>query len=302
MSKGINPDIKELLALRHYATNVEFFNKMKVSSETTGNRLSIARGRGMDFEEVRRYQSGDDIRLIHWPLTARLGKPYTKIYKEERERAVYLLVDQSQSMQFGTRVCFKSVLAAKIAAIFGWAALNHHEQIGGIVFNDDTAEFIKPKRSRQSILDLFNLITTNNQKLRQHNSNFNGGLNNALQLVYKKLQSGSIVIVISDYFNMNEETQTYLRLISGKSELINILVYDPLEASLPAIGGHYTFTDNGKSQLDISANAKTCKLYSTPFENRRALIKQPGQQLLQIATNDDLVQKINYGVFKKHGR
>ncbi len=297
MSKGINSDIKELLALRHYATNIEFFNKMKVSSAQTGNRLSIARGRGMDFEEVRRYQPGDDIRLIHWPLTARLGKPYTKIYKEERERAVYLLVDQSRSMQFGTRVCFKSVLAAKISAIFGWAALNHHEQIGGVVFNDDSAEFIKPKRSRKSMLDLFNLIT-NDQGLKQHN----GGLNNALKLVYKKLQSGSIVIVISDYFAMDEETQTYLRLIGRKSELINVLVYDPLEASLPASGCHYTFTDNGKSQLDISANVKTCKLYSTPFENRLAQIKQPGQQLLQIATNDDLVQKINYGVFKKHGR
>lgn len=297
MSKGINSDIKELLALRHHATNIEFFNKMKVSSAQTGNRLSIARGRGMDFEEVRRYQPGDDIRLIHWPLTARLGKPYTKIYKEERERAVYLLVDQSHSMQFGTRVCFKSVLAAKIAAIFGWAALNHHEQIGGVVFNDNSAEFIKPKLSRKSMLDLFNLIT-NDQGLKQHN----GGMNNALKLVYKKLQSGSIVIVISDYFTMDQETQTYLRLIGQKSELINVLVYDPLEASLPASGGHYSFTDNGKLQLDISANTKTCKLYSTPFENRLAGIKQPGQQLLQIATNDDLVQKINYGVFKKHGR
>lgn len=296
MSKGINSDIKELLALRHYATNIEFFNKMKVSSAETGNRLSIARGRGMDFEEVRRYQAGDDIRLIHWPLTARLGKPYTKIYKEERERAVYLLIDQSISMQFGTRVCFKNVLAAKIAAIFGWAALNHHEQIGGIVFNDDTAEFIKPKRSRQSMLDLFNLIT-NKHALKQHN----GGLNNALQLVYRKLQSGSIVIVISDYFSMNEETKTYLRLIGQKSELINILVYDPLEASLPKTSGHYTFTGDGKSQLDISANTKTCKLYSTYFEDRLAQIKQMRYQLLQIATNDDLLSKINYGVFNKHG-
>ncbi|MCC2624554.1 MAG: hypothetical protein K0R14_427 [Burkholderiales bacterium] len=296
MSNGINPDIKELLALRHYATNIKFFNKMKVNTAQTGSHLSVARGRGMDFDEVRRYQNGDDIRLIHWPLTARLGKPYTKIYKEERERAVYLLVDQSYSMQFGTRVCFKNVLAAKIAAIFGWAALNHHEQIGGIVFNDDRAQFIKPRRSRQSMLDLFNLIT-NPLALAQPG----GGLNNALQLIYKKLQSGSIVIVISDYFLINEETETYLRLIGQKSELINVLVYDPLEAALPSSSGHYTFTGDGKSKLDISANTKTCKLYSTPFENRLAKIKQINQQFLQVATNDDLVQKINYGVFKRHG-
>jgi uncharacterized protein (DUF58 family) len=297
MSKGIHSDIKELLALRHHATNIEFFNKMRVSSTQNGSRLSFARGRGMDFEEVRRYQPGDDIRLIHWPLTARLGKPYTKIYREERERAIYLLIDQSKSMQFGTRVCFKNVLAAKIAAIFGWAALNHHEQIGGIVFNDNQSEFIKPKRSRKSMLDLFNLIT-NSKSLKQ----YDGGLNNALQLIYKNLQSGSIVIVISDFFSMDTETITYLRLIGQKSELINVLAYDPLEASLPNSRGHYTFTGEAKTQLDISANTATCKLYSNLFEKRVFELKQLGQQLLQIATNDDLIQKINYGVFKKHGR
>lgn len=299
MSKGIYPDIRELLALRHHATSIKFFDNLKINSVDAGNRLSIARGRGMDFEEVRRYQPGDDIRLIHWPLTARLGKPYTKIYKEERERAVYLIVDQSYSMQFGTKVCFKNVLAAKIAALFGWAAINHHEQIGGVVFNDNSSEFVKPRRSRQSMLDLFSTIT-NLTKLKQHK----GGLTNALQLIYKKLQSGSIVIVISDYFNMTEETKTYLSLIAHKCEVLNLFAYDPLEASLPA-DGHYLFTDNGKLQLQINASKKNAKQYSAPFEKRLSQIRQLSQknnmQLLQIATNDDLIQKINYGVLKKHG-
>lgn len=296
MSKGIHTDIRELLALRHYAANIDFFNKSRVNSVETGNRLSVARGKGMDFEEVRHYQPGDDIRLIHWPLTARLGKPYTKIYKEERERAIYLLVDQSRSMHFGTRICFKNVLAAKIAAIFGWAALNHHEQIGGIVFNDDGAEFIKPKHGRQSMLDLFNRITNTNVFKQSE-----GGLNNALRLIYKKLQSGSIVIIISDYFFLNEETKIYLNLINHKSELINVLTYDPLEASLPSVNGHYTFTNGGKSQLDIIANAKNNKLYSMQFDHKIAQLKQISQQFIMIATNDDLIKKLNYGVFKKHG-
>jgi uncharacterized protein (DUF58 family) len=287
MSNGIHTDIRELLALRHHAANIDFFNKLKVNTVETGSHLSVVRGRGMDFEEVRRYQSGDDIRLIHWGLTARLGKPYTKVYKEERERSVYLVIDQSRSMHFGTRICFKNVLAAKIAAIFAWAALDHHEQIGGIVFNDEKIAFIKPKRSRQSMLDLFNLITTPST-LKQTG----GGLSNALQLIYQKLQSGSTVIVISDYFTLDEESKTYLNLIGRKSELINILTYDPLEAHLPSNSGHYTFTDDGKSQLDISANAKSNKLYSESFENKVSELKQLPHQLIMVATNDDLVQKL----------
>lgn len=299
MTKGIHSDITKLIAIRHYARNIHFFNDQKVSGAQSGSRLSFSRGRGMDFEEVRRYQPGDDIRLIHWPLTARLGKTYTKIHREERERAIYLLIDQSASMQFGTRVCFKSVLAAKIASLFGWAALNHHEQIGGIVFNNDSAQFIKPKRSRQSMLDLFNLVTKP-EAIKQ----YTGGLNNALQLISRKLQSGSIVVVVSDYFHINEETETYLRLISQKCEVINLFVYDQLEVNLPSTG-HYSFTQDGKIQLEIDANRKNCTRYSELFTKRLAAIEQLSQknnmQLIKIATNDDLVQKINHGVLKKHG-
>ncbi len=295
MSKGIIPDIKELLALRYYAGNIQFFNQQKVNLAVTGNRLSIARGRGMDFEEVRPYAAGDDIRLIHWPLTARLSKPFTKIYREERERAVYLLVDQSLSMQFGSRVCFKSVLAAKIAALVGWSALKHHEQIGGIVFNDTNSTYIKPKLSRQSLLDLFNLTISSNHKQN------NAGLSEALKFITQKVQTGSIVVVISDFFTLNENIKSYLNLIAAKCELINFFIYDPLEAHLPT-KGHYTFTDNGKHKLEIDATKKNIQLYSAPFLERLNQIKsfshKNRMQFVELATNDDLVKKINYGIMK----
>lgn len=296
MSKGVNPDIKELLALRYYASNIQMFNKRKVSSAQLGNRLSITRGKGMDFEEVRRYQAGDDIRLIHWPLTARLGKPFTKIYREERERAVYLLIDQSASMQFGTRVCFKSVLAAKVAALLGFAGLSHHEQIGGVVFNNDVAEYVKPKRSRQSLLDLFNLVANSNALKHQQ-----GGLNNTLQFISRNVQTGSMVILISDFFMFNEDTKTYLRLITQKCELMNIFIYDPLEANLPA-SGDYAFTYDGKQKLEINANTKTKGIYQEQFLKRISQVEELSQkndmQFIQLATNDDLVRKISHGIIK----
>jgi len=296
MSNGIIPDIKELLALRHYALSIQFFNRQKVNLAVTGTQLSVARGRGMDFEEVRRYQPGDDIRLIHWPLTARLGKPFTKIYREERERAVYFLIDQSYSMQFGSRVCFKSVLAAKIAAILGWSALKHHEQVGGIVFNNCNSAFVKPARSRKALLDIFNIIT-HADALKQQK----GGLLNALQLIIPKLQSGSIVIAISDFFTLDDEVKSCLRLITQKCELINLFVSDPLEAKLPD-SGYYTFSGEGKAKLGIHANKKNARLYAAPFLNRlnqMQLFSQKNRmQFVQLATTDDLVQKINYGIMK----
>lgn len=296
MSNGVVPDIKELLAMRYYAPDIQFFNRQKVNLAVTGTQRSIARGRGMDFEEVRHYQAGDDIRLIHWPLTARLSKPFTKIYREERERAVYLIVDQSHSMHFGSRVCFKNVLAAKTAALLGWTALKHHEQVGGIIFNDNNSMYIRPARGHKTLLNLFNLITDTNS-LKQTN----GSLLNALQLVIKKSHSGSIVIVISDFFTLNETIKSCLKLITHKCELINFFIYDPLEAKLPE-NGYYSFIGDGQAKLEISANKKNCSLYATPFTNRLNQIKlfsqQNQAQLVQLATNDNLVQKINYGIHK----
>ena len=296
---GIIPDIKELLALRYYANSIRLFNDQKVATSSAGGHLSLIRGRGMDFEEVRRYQPGDDIRLIHWSLTARMGKPYTKIYREERERAVYLLIDQSTSMQFGTRVSFKNVLAAKLAALIGWAALKQHEQIGGIVFNNHAAEFIKPRRSNKTLMNIFNLLA--NQKLLQH---YKGGLNNNLNVLLQNLQTGSIVILISDYSEMDENTKTYLRLIGQKCEVINLFTYDPLEMSLPTTDKRtFSFTNDTKLQLQITNSKKNNALYSAPFAHRLEIAEsfalKNRMPFVKLATNDNLVVQLNRGVMNR---
>lgn len=295
-NSAICPAINELIALRHYAKSINFFGNNKVRSNLVGNKLSIARGRGMDFDEVRHYQAGDDVRLIHWSLTARLGKPYTKVYREERERMVYLVVDQSSSMYFGTKTSFKNVLAAKVAAVLGWAALANHEQIGGVIFNDESLEYIKPKRSRQQLLTMFNLLHHGELRARQ-----SGGLFNALQLLNQNLQTGSIVIVISDFLNLDAASMQYLQLINRRAEVINILTYDPLEVNLPD-QGFYSFTDSGKNKLSISATTKNKQKYAATFNQRLATVQQLANQsrmqLVKIATNDNIVNTINHGVMK----
>lgn len=295
-NSGICPQIQELLALKYSARGIKFFDSGRVNSNISGTKMSIARGRGMDFDEVRQYQAGDDIRLIHWSLTARLGKPYTKIYKEERERSVYLVIDQSSSMHFGTKVCFKNVLAAKVAAVLGWAALSHHEQIGGIVFNDANSEYIKPQHSRQNLLQIFNLL--NNNQIIKH---YSGGLGNNLKLLMGNIQSGSVVIIVSDFFNLDSDAETYLKLINRKAEIINIMTYDPLEKNLPDFG-NYNFTDDGKSKLEIAATKKNKQRYSESFLERlnkiRNLSLKNKMQFVELATNDNVIQTINHGISK----
>lgn len=295
---AIMPQIEELLAMRFFAGNIQFFNQQKVNSHLIGDRVSLARGRGMDFDEVRRYQPGDDIRLIHWKLSAKLGKTYTKIYREERERAIYLVVDQSSSMQFATRVAFKNVLAAKAAAILGFAALNHQEQIGGCVFNDEGGAFVKPRRATKNLLNLFDYLA-HPDKL----SSTGGSLATALQKIYSLLTSGSIVIIISDFYQLNPEVETYLRLIGSKCEVINIIAYDQLEKNLPA-GGRFYFTADGKLQLDIAATANNRENYAEPFKQRinqlAQISRSSNAQLIELATSDDIAATLNYGI-KRYG-
>ena len=282
------------MALRYYANKIDLFNQKRVNQIKVGSNLSHTRGRGMDFEEVRAYQPYDDIRLIHWSLTARLGKPYTKIYKEERERAVYLLVDQSLSMKFGTRVCFKNVLASKLAAIFGFATLSGNNQIGGMIFNDQYSEFFKPNRSRKSLLDIFNVLANDNS-IKSNK----GGLDNTLMFMLQRIKSGSTVIVISDFYDFINDTQTYLKLMAQKAQVINVLVYDQLEEKLPG-DGQFNFTDNGKKFLEINWGKKSDALYTKDFSDRveklESLSKKNNMQFIKVATNDDIVRKVNYSL------
>ena len=134
--KGVRLTIDELLALRREAMALDLSSNYRVSSTLAGGYRSKFRGRGMDFDEVRLYQPGDDIRNIDWRVTARTGKPHTKLFREERERPVFLLLDQSKHLFFGSRVAFKSVIAARAASLLIWASITAGSRIGGVLFDD----------------------------------------------------------------------------------------------------------------------------------------------------------------------
>jgi uncharacterized protein (DUF58 family) len=164
-AKGAYTRLSDLINLRFPARQLQLTRKKRALSVLAGPNKSNFRGRGIDFEEVRSYQPGDDIRTIDWRVTARTGSAHTKLFREERERPVLVVVDQRASMFFGSSHCFKSVLAAQLAGLLAWSALDSGDRIGGLVFNDEEHRDIRPRRSRKTALALMSHVAHYNAAL-----------------------------------------------------------------------------------------------------------------------------------------
>ena len=300
--KGVKPDLKSLLNYRYQAKKLSFFQKQVVNSVNSGNRRSHAKGKGMDFDEVRHYQFGDDVRLMHWSLTARLGKPFTKVYKEERERALYFVVDQSSAMAFGTRECFKSVKAAEALALIGFGALSNNEKVGGVIFDDVGYNYYPAKQNSTSLFRMFNSIIDDEKNYQVKAEN---GLENSLKTLYAKVKSNSVIVVIGDFNNLTDISKNYIKMLTKSNEVINIFCYDPIEKDLPN-AGIFTFSD-GQQRFDIDcASKKQRQDYLNIFINRQDGIKNFARQYkmsyIELATNDDLFKTINYGIMNNAAR
>ena len=156
--RGVYVSMDELVALQAADLSLDLRGRRKALTAVAGQHRSSFRGRGIDFDEVRIYQPGDDVRNIDWRVTARTGRVHTKLFREERERPVYLVVDQRESMFFGTQKAFKSVVAARIAALLAWASRDHGDRIGGFLFNDRDVQELRPKEGKKGIQTFFRLL------------------------------------------------------------------------------------------------------------------------------------------------
>ena len=157
--------LRDLVGLQYDAHGFSFLPRHAIHSLLSGRHRSRLRGRGLDFDEVRKYVAGDDIRNIDWRVTARVGSTHTKMFTEERERPVLLIVDQSASMFFGSRLYMKSVTAAHAAALGAWRTLEVGDRVGGIVFDNTTLDYLSPKRDRRTVQRLLSLISSRNRAL-----------------------------------------------------------------------------------------------------------------------------------------
>ena len=228
--------------------HIEIRTKGLVNDLFGGEYHSIFKGRGMTFSEVREYVAGDDIRMIDWNVTARNEAPFVKIFEEERELTVYLLVDVSQSGNFGTINQFKSELAAEIAAVLGFSAIKNQDKVGLILFSDDIEKYIAPKKNKSHILRVIREVLFN--KPASSGTSIQAGIDFLMNVAKRK----SVVFLISDFIDQGYWKS--LKLANNKHDMIGIRISDPAEQLIPDIG-LIKIQDpetNEKIWVDVSSN------------------------------------------------
>ncbi len=277
---------KEVLQkVRH----IEIRTKGLVNELFGGEYHSVFKGRGMQFSEVREYQPGDDIRLIDWNVTARSGNPFVKIFEEERELTVFLMVDVSRSGHFGSYDKFKTEIGAEIGAVLGFSAINNNDKVGLILFSDEVEKYIIPKKGRFHILRVV-------RELLYHKPHGKGtSINSAMEFLLQVAKRKSVVFLISDFIDQNYIKS--LRIVNRKHDIIGIQLYDPFEKEIPEMGlakvhdpetGEQFWIDTGSYNERTSFSAQR----ANQLENFKKSCDQIKFDLIQIATDEDFVEPI----------
>lgn len=289
---GAYSDLAQLLRLRFAAQDLKLFAKRPVRSLLTGGERTRFRGRGIDFEEVRLYQPGDDIRTIDWRVTARTQVPHTKIFREERERPVFMVADQRATMFFGSQRCFKSVLCAHICALLGWAALGNSDRVGGLVFGDHTQRDIRPRRSKHAMLELLHQLQDYNHRLQSPIPPADGvKLVDILADTRRIAKPGCALFIVSDFHDFDAACEQQLFELARHTDVTLVHVFDPLERQL-ASNATLTISD-GQSRCRIPANERRFQQayhenYQKHLQDLTRSCQRLNLSLLSYATNDDI--------------
>jgi len=262
----------------------------QIKAGQNGEYVSRFKGRGMEFDETRIYQPGDDIRSIDWRVTARSDKTHTKVYREERERPVFISVDYRPAMAFATRGVFKSVQAAKIAGLLAWMAQANGDRIGGQIFNEHGCQEIKPKGGKHAVLHFLNALVKPDCV-----NDADVSLERVLTRLIQHTRPGSLVYVISDFRGLTDMAELHLSKLGRHCEVVLIHIYDPLESQLPS-KGRFRFTDAIRDIIVDSSDKQRLIKYQQRFQQQQlhlqTLSKKWRMTLLQCSTNDDPLEVI----------
>ena len=269
--------------------HIEIRTKGLVNDLFGGEYHSAFKGQGMTFSEVREYYPGDDIRMIDWNVTARNNAPYVKIFEEERELTVYILVDISSSGSFGTIDQLKSEMAAEIAAVLGFSAIKNQDKVGLILFSSEVEKFIAPQKNKSHILRLIREVLF--YKSQKKGTSIQSALDYLMNVSKRK----SVVFLISDF--LDSKYWKSLKLVNKKHDLIGIRISDPAEKSIPNIGlfKGYDPESGDEFWIDTSSNKERKllrKSISEKWDDFDKKCKKNKFSLLTVSTNQDYVEPI----------
>ena len=292
------PDFDELLRLKNKASSLKLPSHRFIKSPINGGYFSAFRGHGLEFAEVREYVNGDDIRKIDWQVTARTNTPHIKLFTEEKEKTILIIVDTNSTMSFGTKGTFKSIQAARCAALLGWCANKNSNLVGTILFGgiNNPIKYFRPMRSRRSLWKMLQFLSMPQSKEEgQHIE-----ISKAIELANKKALSIDLVFIISDFLNINEQLKKQLAYLSKRAIIILISINDPLDKNIiPA--GRILFSSAEASRLFVDTNdAYGRELYKKQWEERSIKLKNIESSLgictICLSTDSDTYFSLFYGL------
>lgn len=312
MNNSIRVTTHDLVIQQTHAKNLSLSARKKASSAISGLHDSRFRGRGMDYQESRVYQAGDDIRNMDWLVTARTGTAHTKLFQEERERPIHIVIDTNSSMKFGTRNEFKSVTAAKASALLAWSAVRNGDRVGVLSYGQNGIHHEKPVGGKRGMMRLIaHLVQADSQSNGGHNNksdnsnNSNHSQNNSttLDLALERLRGlirpGSFVIIVSDFYHLNEDVKRHLIQLRKHNDVMALFISDPFEfKQIPS--GHYgVFSQGKKSVLNTHKSQQMKKLHTQQIEHLESIyqfIQKSGVPVIPLQTNDNLTEKIKQSI------
>ncbi len=277
---------------------IEIQTRGLVNNFFGGEYHSVFKGRGMTFSEVREYQPGDDIRLIDWNVTARSGNPFIKVFEEERELTVFLIVDISASGAFGSESQLKKNIGAEIASVLGFSAIKNNDKVGLILFSDEVVKYVPPKKGKSHVLRVI-------RELLYTKPNGNGSsIKDALEFLMKVSKRRCVVFLLSDF--LDDKFWNSIRIANRKHDLIGIKIYDPYEINLPDIGMIKVEDPETGSMfwIDTSFEPALKQMNNNNIKSLVDLEKQSakiGLDIISISTTEDYVDPL-MKFFKRRGK
>lgn len=324
-SNGVELAMAELLHYQNKTALIDLSARKNIHGQMSGNYLSRNKGRGMEFDEVRHYQTGDDIRAIDWRVTARTGKTHTKLFREELERPVLIATDLSANMHFGSQLLFKSVQAGHLASLVAWHAKNRGDRLGGIVFNQSEHLELKPRSRKEGVLHYLHALTSlhqsqqslQNKPVIAQNSDTQNYFDDNCARIRQLAKPGSLVYLITDAqsikdvlinnpkqpTSLNSEISAlrHLTQISQHCELVICLITDPLEQTLPisSVKMNVTITDGNNRQQLTLGDKKTANHYKEQaeslFKQCSKLLTKAGARVISFSAGQTLEQQLKNG-------
>ncbi|MEH6626541.1 MAG: DUF58 domain-containing protein [Motiliproteus sp.] len=305
--EGAFTNLSQLVSLHRFCADFRLGRRQLGAASQAGEWKTRSRGRGIDFEEVRLYQPGDDIRSIDWRVTARSQQTHTRVYREERERPVILAADMRSSMFFGSQHCFKSVQSAALISSLAWGALANRDRVGGLVFGDQEHRDIRPKRSKHNVLELIRQLDQYSHLLsspcdpisEQEGPSHSRSMASMLEKLQHVCKPGTAVCISSDFHDFDDHCRKRLFQLARHTEVTLFMISDPLEQQIAA-RGRFWVTD-GVHRQQLSAASHHGEALRQRVQTLAQICAPLGIPLHPISTSDHLLRELRnlYGQQRK---